>query len=145
MSSKSSKVAAQVAHLDAMGWDPRYAGWFDCFNQGAYYEAHDLLEDLWLEEGRDAPNHGFHKGLIQVAGAFVHARKERPGPAVALLRLARSYLARYPALHQGLDVAGLLEACRTWEGTVLEQGTQAVLSDPRPRVRLERRTSQVPG
>ena len=30
--------------------DPRYTGFFACFNERQYYEAHDILEDLWLEE-----------------------------------------------------------------------------------------------
>ena len=122
MSGKSRGVAERVAGLDSMGWDPRYAGWFECFNRGEYYEAHDVLEDLWLEQGREGPNHGFYKGLIQVAGAFVHVRKGRPGPAVALLRLARSYLARYPATHDGLDVGALLGACQSWECEILAGG-----------------------
>ena len=114
MSSKSGKVWERVAAVDAMGWDARYAGWFDCFNHGQYYEAHDVLEDLWLEQGRGAPNHGLYKGLIQVAGAFVHVGKGRHGPAMALLRLARTYLGQYPASYEGLDVAGPWRPFPTW-------------------------------
>ena len=136
MSAKSGKVGARVAGVDAKGWDPRYAGWFECFNRGEYYEAHDVLEDLWLEQGRGAPDHGFHKGLIQVAGAFVHARKGRPGPAVALLRLARSYLGHYPTQHCGLDVGELLSRCHQWEAGVLATGVASMVGGPLPRVAL---------
>lgn len=141
MSGKSGKVVARIAGVDAKGWDPRYAGWFECFNRGEYYEAHDVLEDLWLEQGRDAPDHGFHKGLIQVAGAFVHARKGRPGPAVALLRLARSYLGRFPASHHGLDVRQLLFRCQQWESEVLATGVSSMLDGPRPQVALAPRAA----
>jgi predicted metal-dependent hydrolase len=141
MSGKSGKVVARVAGMDAKGWDPRYAGWFECFNRGEYFEAHDVLEDLWLEQGRDAPDHGFHKGLIQVAGAFVHARKGRPGPAVALLRLARSYLGRFPAWHQGLDVGQLLSRCQHWESGVLATGVSSMLDGPPPQVVLTPRAA----
>ena len=136
MSSKSGKVSGRVAGLDPRGWDPRYAGWFECFNAGEYYEAHDVLEDLWLEQGRDAPDHAFHKALIQVAGAFVHARKGRPGPAAALLRLARSYLGRYPAWHQGLDVGDLVRRCAAWEQGVTAHGPAAMLETGPPVVEL---------
>lgn len=139
MTRKSCKVSERVATLDPRGWDPRYAGWFECFNAGDYYEAHDVLEDLWLEQGRDAPDHGFHKGLIQVAGAFVHARKGRAGPAAALLRLARSYLGRYPARHQGLDVEVLVRRCMAWEQEVAGRGTVAMLEAARPGIELARR------
>jgi len=51
--------------------DPCYLGYFECFNSQRYYEAHDVLEHLWLQEGREAPDYRFHKGLIQLAGGFV--------------------------------------------------------------------------
>jgi predicted metal-dependent hydrolase len=34
---------------DCGEWDPRYWGYFRTFNEGRFYEAHDVLEDLWLE------------------------------------------------------------------------------------------------
>ncbi len=134
VSSKTGKVRERVAALDARGWDPRYAGWFECFNGGQYYEAHDVLEDLWLEEGQGGANHGFYKGLIQVAGAFVHLGKGRRGPAGALLRLARTYLGRYPARHEGLDVAGLIARCEAWE-----RGVAGGVDVGRPAVSLSGR------
>lgn len=145
MTGKSGKVKAHVANMDAKGWDPRYAGWFECFNRGEYYEAHDVLEDLWLEQGRAAPDHGFHKALIQVAGAFVHAQKGRPGPAMALLRLARSYLGAYPSTHHGLDVRLLLDRCEAWESGVLAAGTSAMLGGPSPQVALAPRPGPTHG
>src|SRR5688500_13861280 len=51
---KSDRLRAFVEHLPkgpAPGHlDPRYTGYFTCFNLGQYYEAHDVLEDLWLGE-----------------------------------------------------------------------------------------------
>ena len=58
------------------GVDPRYAGYFALFNQQKFYEAHDILEDLWLPD-RHGVNGSFYKGLIQLAGAFVHLQKQR--------------------------------------------------------------------
>ena len=72
-------------------YDPRYLKYFECFNQQRFFEAHDVLEALWLPQ-RQGPNGSFYKGLIQLAGAFVHWQKQRPGPAVALFKLARTYL-----------------------------------------------------
>ena len=68
--------------------DPHYAGFFECFNQQLFYEAHDVLEELWLPRRRE-PDGLFYKGLIQLAGAFVHLQKDRLSPAAALFRLAR--------------------------------------------------------
>ena len=52
---------------------PYYRAFFRCWNEQQYYEAHDVLEQLWLNtKSADAD---FFKGLIQAAGAFVHLKK----------------------------------------------------------------------
>lgn len=88
--------------------DARYLGYFECFNRELFYEAHDVLEELWLPN-RTGANGAFYKGLIQFAGAFVHLQKGRPQPAAALLRLARDNLQKYPAVHERLAVADVLK------------------------------------
>lgn len=90
------------------GMDARYAGYFALFNQRKFYEAHDVLEDLWLPD-RHGPNGNFYKGLIQLAGAFVHLQKARPGPAAAVFCLSRKNLERYPQIHEKLDLAQVLK------------------------------------
>src|SRR6266567_6140362 len=97
---------------------PYYHAFFRCWNEQRYYEAHDVLEQLWLKtESRDA---NFFKGLIQAAGAFVHLQKrfEHPShakhsrrlpPAVRLFQLAEKNLSIFAPRHHGLDVAALCE------------------------------------
>jgi Domain of unknown function (DUF309) len=94
-------------------YDPRYLGFFDCFNQQRYFEAHEVLEALWLPQ-RDGPNGAFYKGLIQLAGAFVHWQKNRQGPAVALFKLAQTNLRKYPPIHEGLNVKDVLVMTDKW-------------------------------
>src|SRR4029434_6136936 len=103
---KSERLKAFVAQLPKTAavadLDPRYTGYFTCFNDAQYYEAHDVLEDLWL--GDPGADYAFFKGLIQFAGAFVHLQKHvaRPDhpkdgrrlrPAVRLFELAKANLA----------------------------------------------------
>src|SRR5215831_12436736 len=97
---------------------PCYRAFFDCWNERRYYEAHDVLEQLWLKtNSRDSD---FFKGLIQAAGAFVHLQKrfEHPShakhsrrlpPAVRLFRLGQRNLMNFAPWHHGLDVAGLCQ------------------------------------
>ena len=114
---KAEKIEKMLGDLAAdgriAGLDPCYEGYFVCFNQQRYYEAHDVLEHLWLQN-RDE-NYAFYKGLIQLAGAFVHLQKqyERPNhpkdrtrthPAARLLRLAAKNLEAYRPAHLQLDV-----------------------------------------
>jgi len=145
MSGKSAKVAARVSGLGYDGWDPRYVGWFECFNQGLYYEAHDVLEDLWLEQGKDGSNYAFYKGLIQLAGAFVHLQKERRSPAVSLFRLAETNLVRYPMGHEGLKLRELLELADAWRSVSADPGRNNPLHElPRPRLHLPVRSEGNP-
>ena len=95
---------------------PYYRAFFRCWNEQRYYEAHDVLEQLWLNT--ESPDADFFKGLIQAAGAFVHLQKrfEHPShakhgrrlpPAVRLFRLAQKNLANFAPWHHALDVAAL--------------------------------------
>lgn len=117
MTHKSGKVAEMVAQFAGRRLDARYLGYFDCFNRQLFYEAHDVLEDLWLLD-RQGPNGDFFKGLIQLAGAFVHLQKNRLRPADALFQLAERNLGKYPAHHESTDVSGLLKLIATWRAAL---------------------------
>jgi predicted metal-dependent hydrolase len=119
-------------------YDPRYVEFFERFNQQRFFEAHELLEALWLPQ-RQGPNGLFYKGLIQLAGAFVHWQKNRSRPASALLGLAHANLSKYPAIHDGLNVAGVLAMVEEWQGRLEEAGaaSQALTQTSLPQLRLE--------
>ena len=113
MTHKSGKVAERVAQFAGRRLDARYLGYFDCFNRQLFYEAHDVLEDLWLLD-RKGPGGDFFKGLIQLAGAFVHLQKGRLKPADALFQLAERNLSKYPSPHESLDTGPVLGLITTW-------------------------------
>lgn len=113
MTHKSGKVAERVAQFAGHRLDARYLGYFDCFNRQEFYEAHDVLEDLWLLDRR-GPDGDFFKGLIQLAGAFVHLQKGRLRPADALFQLAERNLGRYPQVHWALDTTATLGLITDW-------------------------------
>jgi hypothetical protein len=131
---KSERISAYLETLGAgphLALDPHYQGYFTCFNRGDYYEAHDVLEQLWLRT-RDA-NRDFFQGLIQIAGAFVHLQKQfhRPAhpkdgrrlrPAVRLFELGLGNIESYGPLHLGLDVAALTELCRRQASEIQTSG-----------------------
>jgi len=93
--------------------DARYLGYFDCFNRQLFYEAHDVLEDLWLLD-RHGPNGNFYKALIQLAGAFVHLQKHRLRPSAALFKLAQANLEKYPPFHERLNLAAVQLLITGW-------------------------------
>src|SRR5438067_4661292 len=124
---KRERISRWLAETTAehVDWDgaevathPCYRAFFRCWNEQRYYEAHDVLEQLWLKT--DSPDADFFKGLIQAAGAFVHLQKRfehplhakhsrRLPPAVRLFRLAGRNLASFMPRHHRLDVAHLCQ------------------------------------
>jgi predicted metal-dependent hydrolase len=73
---------------------------------GAYFEAHEELEDEWREA--PAPERDFLQGLVHVAVAWYHAgRDNRPGCERQLEKAARR-LGPYRPSHRGVDVESVL-------------------------------------
>jgi len=114
------EAAAENANPDEAEVEnqPYYVAFFRCWNEQEYYEAHDVLEQLWLDTKSLDSN--FFKGLIQAAGAFVHLQKHfehpshakhsrRLSPAVRLFQLAGKNLANFAPWHHALDVAALCQ------------------------------------
>src|ERR1041384_6369649 len=114
MSKKSAKIAAMIESFQGQARDAHYLGYFACFNEGLYYEAHDVLEEMWLP-ARGKPADHFYKGLIQLAGAFVHLQKNRLGPSNALFNLAKAHLPKYPARYENLEVGRALDLIAQWQ------------------------------
>lgn len=120
---KAERIAAFAEELAAenqTALDACYTGFFKCFNEQRYYEAHDVLEHLWLK-GRDE-NYAYFKGLIQIAGAFVHLQKQflRPNhpkdgrrlrPAARLFRLGMMNVEGYRPRYLHCDVDALYALC----------------------------------
>ena len=113
MGRKHKRIAALVEQHQGHQLDRHYVGFFDCFNRQLFYEAHEVLEHIWLDD-RHGPNGAFYKGLIQLAGAFVHLQRNHPGPAAALFKLASANFEKYPRQHEQLDVAGVRQLIATW-------------------------------
>lgn len=136
MSKKSAKIAELIAGCQGHEMSAYYLGYFECFNRGWFFEAHDVLEELWLAQGKTGPNYAFYKGLIQFAGAFVHLQKGRLGPAAALFKLTRANLLRYPALHEHLDVARVLQLIEDWLGRLDGAVSNPFPEQPAPQLAL---------
>jgi len=113
VSNKGNRIAAMAGQFREGKLDPHYAGYFKLFNQQKFYEAHDVLEHLWLPD-KHGPNGAFYKGLIQLAGAFVHLQKNRPRPAVALFKLALANFQKYPSPHEKLNLAAVRQLIAGW-------------------------------
>jgi predicted metal-dependent hydrolase len=120
VSHKSVRIAAMIESFRGRALDAHYLGYFELFNRQKFYEAHDVLENLWLADKQGA-NGNYYKGLIQLAGAFVHLQKNRLRPSAALFKLARTNLEKYPRAHEHLNLETIGELIEKWLGD-LESG-----------------------
>ncbi|TBL81344.1 DUF309 domain-containing protein [Paenibacillus thalictri] len=82
-----------------MPYDRLYVQFIYYFNvERNYFECHEVMEELWLEEGRNP----LYQGMLQVAVGLYHHWNGNPGGAVKLLTAAAEKLAGYPDLIGGI-------------------------------------------
>jgi predicted metal-dependent hydrolase len=119
---KSPKIDALLDSFeDLPDFNRHYVGYFRCFNAQLYYEAHDVLEEVWLPiRGQEQAK--FYQGLIQMAGGFVHLQKGRLGPASRLFALALANFEDYPPRHAGIDLDVIRAICRDHRKAILDSG-----------------------
>jgi uncharacterized protein len=86
--------------------DRRLIQFIKLFNSKKFFDAHEVLEDLWIET--EGERKDFYKGLIQSAVAFVHLERGNYRGARKLFRTSCGYLNRYPGIQEGIDVNKLL-------------------------------------
>jgi predicted metal-dependent hydrolase len=82
------------------------------FNSGAFYEAHEALEDVW--RGSEGEEKRFLQALVQVAVALHHHSTGNLVGARSVLARARETLAQFPDAYCGLQVGELrhsLQVC----------------------------------
>lgn len=88
-----------------MGYDPLYVQYLHYFNvERDYFECHEVMEELWMEEGRDP----LCQGLLQVAVGLYHARNDNVSGSIKLFSQAIDKLARYPEHRLGIDLAAMI-------------------------------------
>src|SRR5204863_7984753 len=126
---------------------PYYRAFFRCWNEQKYYEAHDVLEQVWLGRAITPEDAQYFKGLIQAAGAFVHLQKQfehpahpkhgkRLGPAVRLFRLAEKNLGPFGEVRHALDLARFREMLIRYRESVESIGKKPWTPDNAPKVLL---------
>jgi hypothetical protein len=84
------------------------------FNAGRYYDAHEVLEEIWRTCAKESPERLFYQALIQIAAACLHREHGRWRPALLQYGRAMGKLERITAARfLGMDLAGLQEVLRT--------------------------------
>ncbi|MBW7457491.1 DUF309 domain-containing protein [Paenibacillus sepulcri] len=109
-----------------------------------YFECHEVMEEMWLEEGRNT----LYQGLLQAAVGLHHWRNDNYSGAVKLFTQAENKLASYPDVLMGLDLgmlrqdmARVLAPLHSWVNRMVDEGNRAseaagetVLTKPGPEL-----------
>lgn len=75
------------------------------FNQGEFYEAHEYLEEAWVEDETIGRN--LYRGLVQVAVAYYHVLDENYRGAAKLFLRMRQWIDPLPDICRSVDVKRL--------------------------------------
>lgn len=70
----------------------------ECFNKQQYWECHEELEHVWLED-RDDPTRNVYWAVIQVAASMIHYREKNYEGAVGMINKAREKFRRVRDMH----------------------------------------------
>jgi uncharacterized protein len=88
--------------------DPRFLKGIEEFNQGLYFECHETLEEIWVEDhGEDRK---FYQGIIQIAAGYFKLEQGVPAGAIKLWRMGLEKLDPYRPVHFGVSVDSLSDA-----------------------------------
>ena len=109
--------------------DPRWTRGVDLFNREEFFEAHEVVEDLWNEIS--GPEKEFLKGFIQAAVALEHHRRGNGRGFRSVGDTSARYLGRAARDAGGLDVAALVRDLADFRARV--EGGEA---PPYPRARM---------
>ncbi|SFS44716.1 DUF309 domain-containing protein [Marininema halotolerans] len=83
--------------------NPLYLAFFQRYHEQEYWEAHEVLEELWQTQ-RD--NHFYH-GLIQVAAIMHQLLRGKVRGARKLATTAKGYFSPFPSYHEGVDLGSV--------------------------------------
>jgi predicted metal-dependent hydrolase len=116
---------------------PQFLQGLELFNRREFYDCHDLIEDLWLQESSD--QQPFLQGIIQAAVAFFHYQQGKWGAARTMMQQSIERLAPYPGSHGGIDLERFRSELRVWKEALdeaISRGSRAPLALDYPMINL---------
>lgn len=97
-------------------YDSLYVQFLHYFNvEQDYFECHEVMEELWLEEGRSP----LYQGLLQVAVSLYHFQNDNRSGAYKLMEGAVAKISSYDlsdekVVRLGINMSKLLDECELY-------------------------------
>lgn len=93
------------------GYEHLYVAFVYYFNvERDYFECHEVMEELWLEEGRNP----VFQGLLQIAVGLYHYRNGNVSGSIKLFSQGIAKLEREPEVLHGIQLGKLVEEARVY-------------------------------
>jgi predicted metal-dependent hydrolase len=94
------------------------------FNEGEYFEAHEVLEHAWNEDTSAAKE--LYRAILQVAVAYLQIERGNYRGAVKMFLRMRQWLEPLPDVCRGVKVEQLRVDARRVEESLIELGEERV-------------------
>jgi hypothetical protein len=94
------------------------------FNRGEYFECHETIEAVWMDEARSIRL--LYQGILQVGVALYHIQRQNWRGAMKVLARAIPKLAHFEPGCMGIDVSRLLADARHIQGRLIELGEERI-------------------
>lgn len=86
---------------------PRAAEGLRLFNEGKYFEAHEALEEAWLDEKGKVRD--LYRGILQVGVTYLHITRGNYNGAVKVYKRSQRWLKDWADVCRGIEVGKLRE------------------------------------
>ncbi len=96
----------------------------EAFNKGEYFEAHELLEDVWKAD--PSPGRSFYRALIQIAVAYLQIERSNYRGAYKMLLRSRQWFHGLPEVCRGVDVRSLRNDSETVYRELMRSGPEGI-------------------
>lgn len=90
--------------------DPRFLKGIQEFNDGLFFECHETLEEIWLEDHSE--DRKFYQAIIQIAAGYFKLEQGVPAGALKLWSMGLEKLLPYRPAYLGIGVEALVEAVK---------------------------------
>lgn len=130
-------AATDLPDLNRTDWRDceDYLYGIDLFNQGYWWECHEVLEGLWFAAGRRTPVGHALQAVIQCAAAHLKMTARHPLGAGRLYAHSLRHLAQSESAILGLDLDAMLQDTHAFLNRQSASGAQLVLDfrEPAPQ------------
>lgn len=112
--------------------EPEYAAFAECWNSERFFEAHEVLEGLWVRS-RDPGQ----QGLIQLAAALYHVQRGNMKGARTMIDRAIPRLRHFGAAPGPFDLATMVAYAQRLRAAIEADDVQPAVS-ARPALTIRR-------